>query len=50
MTLNVRTIQVLMNIHSLVLEELGVERELMAKVLKLKLQYFGHVARGSSRH
>jgi len=50
MTLNVRTIQVLMNIHSLVLEELGVERELTAKVLKLKLQYFGHVARGSAGH
>ena len=30
------------------LEELDVERELMAKVVKLKLQYFGHVARGSA--
>jgi len=29
-------------------EELDVERELMAKVVKLKLQYFGHVARGSA--
>ena len=28
-----------------ILEELDVERELMAKVVKLKLQYFGHVAR-----
>ena len=25
-----------------ILEELDVERELMAKVVKLKLQYFGH--------
>ena len=31
-----------------ILEELAVERELMAKVVKLKLQYFGHVARGSA--
>jgi len=31
-----------------ILEELDVERELMAKVVKLKLQYFGHVARGSA--
>jgi len=30
------------------IEELDVERELMAKVVKLKLQYFGHVARGSA--
>jgi len=28
-------------------EELDIERE-MAKVVKLKLQYFGHVARGSA--
>ena len=27
---------------------MDVERELMAKVVKLKLQYFGHVARGSA--
>jgi len=33
---------------SSILEELDVERELMAKVVKLKLQYFGHVARGSA--
>jgi len=26
-------------------EKLDVERELMAKVVKLKLQYFGYVAR-----
>ena len=31
-----------------ILEELDSERELMAKVVKLKLQYFGHVARGSA--
>ena len=31
-----------------ILEELDVERELMAKVVQLKLQYFGHVARGSA--
>jgi len=31
-----------------ILEELDVERELIAKVVKLKLQYFGHVARGSA--
>jgi len=31
-----------------IFEELDVERELMAKVVKLKLQYFGHVARGSA--
>jgi len=31
-----------------ILEELDEERELMAKVVKLKLQHFGHVARGSA--
>jgi len=31
-----------------ILEELDVERELMAKVVKLKIQYFSHVARGSA--
>ena len=31
-----------------ILEELNVEKELMAKVVKLKLQYFGHVVRGSA--
>ena len=32
-----------------ILEELDMERELMAKVVKLKPQYFGHdVARGSA--
>jgi len=32
-------------INKSILEELDVERELMmAKVVKLKLQYFGHVA------
>jgi len=34
--------------NKFILEELDVERELMAKVVKLKLQYFGHVARGSA--
>ena len=34
---------------SLSLEEVDVERELMAKVVKLKLLYFGHVARGSTK-
>ena len=32
-----------------ILEELDVEKELMAKVVKLKLQYFGHAARGNAR-
>ena len=32
-----------------ILEELDVEKELMAKVVKLKLQYFGHAARGSAK-
>ena len=31
-----------------IIEELDVEKELMAKVVKLKLQYFGHVASGSA--
>jgi len=31
-----------------ILEELDVERELVAKVVKLKIQYFGHVARESA--
>lgn len=31
-----------------ILEEVGQQRELMAKVAKLKLQYFGHVVRGSA--
>ena len=31
-----------------ILEELDVERELIAKGVKLKLQYFGHVAKGSA--
>jgi len=31
-----------------VLEELGLEKELMRNVAKLKLQYFGHVVRGST--
>ena len=29
-----------------ILTELGLERELMVRVAKLKLQYFGHVTRG----
>ena len=29
-----------------ILTELGLERELMGRVAKLKLQYFGHVTRG----
>ena len=35
--------------NELTLTELNIERELMAKVTVLKLQYFGHVVRGSSR-
>jgi hypothetical protein len=31
-----------------VLQELGMGRELMTRVAKLKMQYFGHVARGSA--
>ena len=30
------------------LTELGLERELMGRVAKLKLQYFGHITRGSA--
>ena len=29
-----------------ILRELGLERELMGRVAKLKLQYFGHITRG----
>jgi len=28
-----------------ILEEIGLERELMGKVARMKLQYFGHVTR-----
>ena len=28
--------------------ELGLERELMGRVAKLKLQYFGHITQGSA--
>ena len=31
-----------------ILIELGLERELMGRVAKLKLQYFGHITRGSA--
>jgi len=31
-----------------ILTELGLERELMGRVTKLKLQYFGHITRGSA--
>jgi len=31
-----------------ILTELGLERELMRRVAKLKLQYFGHITRGSA--
>ena len=31
-----------------ILTALGVERELMGRVTKLKLQYFGHITRGSA--
>jgi len=31
-----------------ILTELGLERELMKRVAKLKLQYFGHITRGSA--
>jgi len=31
-----------------ILTELGLERELMGRVAKLKLQYFGHFTRGSA--
>ena len=31
-----------------ILTELGLERELMRRVAKLKIQYFGHITRGSS--
>ena len=31
-----------------VLQEIGVERELLGRVVRLKLAYFGHVARGSA--
>ena len=29
-------------------QEIGLERELMGKVARMKLQYFGHVTRGSA--
>jgi len=29
--------------------ELGLERELLGRVAKLKLQYFGHITRGKCR-
>ena len=32
-----------------ILTELGLERELMRRVAKLKLQYFGHITRGKCR-
>ena len=31
-----------------ILEEIGLERELMGKLARMKLQYFGHVTRGSA--
>jgi len=31
-----------------ILTEFGLERELMGRVAKLKLQYFGHITRGSA--
>jgi len=31
-----------------ILEEIGLERESMGKVARMKLQYFGHVTRGSA--
>ena len=31
-----------------ILEEIGLERELMVKVVLMKLQYFGHVTKGSA--
>ena len=31
-----------------ILEEIGLERELMGKLSRMKLQYFGHVTRGSA--
>jgi len=31
-----------------ILTELGLEKELMRRVAKLKLQYFGHITRGSA--
>ena len=31
-----------------IIEEIGLERELMGKVARMKLQYFGHVTRGSA--
>jgi len=31
-----------------ILRELGLERELMGRVAKLKLQYVGHITRGSA--
>ena len=33
--------------NDLMLTELGLERELMGRVAKLKLQYFGHITRGT---
>ena len=36
------------HINDSILTELGLERELMGRVAKLKLQYFGHITRGSA--
>jgi len=33
-----------------ILEENGLERELMGKVARMKLQYFGHVTKGSAEN
>ena len=33
-----------------ILEEIGLERELMGMVARMKLQYFGHVTRGSAEN
>ena len=34
--------------NDLILTELGLERELMGRVAKLKLQHFAHITRGSA--
>ena len=33
---------------NITIQEIGLERELMGKVAGMKLQYFGHVTRGSA--
>ena len=37
-----------LSVYQYYLEEIGLKRELTGKVARKKLQYFGHIARGSA--